>query len=73
MQPLSLFTYHDLLVDGTWNQWTEWSLCSTTCGGGVRERFRSCTRPDHGGQTCPGDSKETDQCNTEFCICMCDN
>ena len=64
------------LVDGGWTlfgDWTDWSDCSVSCGGGQRTRThsRTCTnpKPQHGGQKCTGSSKETSavSCNSETC------
>ena len=46
-----------ILVDGMWAQWTEWSLCAVTCGGGpsmTKTKTRTCTSPApaHGGDDC---------------------
>ena len=37
-----------------WGEWTEFTQCSTTCGGGMRERSRKCDSPQakHGGLDC---------------------
>lgn len=56
-------------VNGGWSDFGAWSECSVTCGGGIKERTRSCTNPapEHGGLYCVGDSKEEETCNTQAC------
>ncbi|KAJ8300020.1 hypothetical protein KUTeg_021539 [Tegillarca granosa] len=44
---LNLFIYCQfILVDGRYSQWSEWDICSSTCGIGVQFRTRSCTDPE---------------------------
>eukprot|EP00795_Rhopilema_esculentum_P014505 gene14505-5565_t len=56
-------------VDGKYGPWGSFGLCSTTCGGGVKRRTRSCTNPSpsHGGKECEGAALETLSCNTQNC------
>ncbi|KAJ8300018.1 hypothetical protein KUTeg_021537 [Tegillarca granosa] len=35
-----------VVVDGRYSQWSEWDICSSTCGIGVQFRTRSCTDPE---------------------------
>lgn len=56
-----------------WAGWTEFGLCSATCGDGVRTRYRQC----HGGRpqpfmrsgesSCAGSSVDTIPCNEGAC------
>ena len=42
--------------DGGWTLWSEWTECDRSCGGGRRERLRTCTNPvpQFGGESCRG-------------------
>ncbi|TRY86371.1 hypothetical protein DNTS_012145 [Danionella cerebrum] len=60
--PAALITEH-----GAWGEWTPWSLCSSTCGRGYRERNRSCKPPQFGGDPCDGPEKQTKFCNIAVC------
>ncbi|XP_038068317.1 uncharacterized protein LOC119737785 isoform X1 [Patiria miniata] len=57
-------------VDGGWTDWSEWTTCTKTCGGGTTLRNRSCTDPlpTHGGRDCEGDGGEIEACHTERCL-----
>ncbi|XP_071139000.1 A disintegrin and metalloproteinase with thrombospondin motifs adt-1-like isoform X5 [Mytilus edulis] len=43
-------------VDGSWGEWSMWSECNATCGGGVQKRTRYCNNPypAAGGSACSG-------------------
>ncbi|XP_066942937.1 hemicentin-1-like isoform X1 [Macrobrachium rosenbergii] len=57
------------LLDGNWGSWESWSVCSASCGGGVRRRQRQCDDPppSNGGRFCPGSDTLEDYCNLEMC------
>jgi len=60
---------HACPVDGGFSLWSEWSGCSRSCGTGSRSQTRNCDNPApvNGGQTCQGDYRATESCNTHFC------
>jgi hypothetical protein len=54
-------------VDCQVSAWTEWGMCSRTCGGGMQVRTRTVTQqPMNGGMACPA-LRESRPCNTEPC------
>lgn len=55
------------VVDGYWKPWSDWSICSASCAGGMRSRSRRCVQPRFGGRQCEGDDFETEECNTQHC------
>lgn len=56
-----------IAVNGAWDEWSPWSLCSSTCGRGFRSRTRTCTPPQFGGEPCVGPEKQTKFCNIAVC------
>lgn len=55
-----------------WSNWSEWSICTRTCGGGVRQRSRICSRSfgrynQPSPLICLGDTTEYIICNSEDC------
>ena len=54
-------------VDGVFSPWSEWAVCSKDCGGGKRNRSRTCNGRLHGGKECIGSLKGTEDCNTQPC------
>ncbi|ESP02963.1 hypothetical protein LOTGIDRAFT_110577, partial [Lottia gigantea] len=55
--------------DGTWGNWTPFSTCSVSCGGGQKSRLRLCDSPPpvYNGQSCSGHAAESIPCNTQSC------
>ncbi|XP_069122037.1 A disintegrin and metalloproteinase with thrombospondin motifs 6-like isoform X5 [Argopecten irradians] len=57
-------------VHGGWSSWSgEWTPCSRTCGGGVRLKTRTCSKPEprFGGRQCPGERTQAKMCNMKSC------
>ncbi|XP_063430248.1 uncharacterized protein LOC134712536 [Mytilus trossulus] len=59
-------------IDGNYTDWSSWSVCTVSCGGGTQDRTRSCTNPvqQYGGNDCSqiGSDYEQEACNTQVCI-----
>ncbi len=58
-------------VDGYFSPWTDWSDCDKPCGGGISQRTRSYTPPEHGGNDLPLADRlntlESQVCNQSPC------
>ncbi|KAG8439752.1 hypothetical protein GDO86_005793, partial [Hymenochirus boettgeri] len=56
-------------VDGEWGEWGSYSLCSRTCGGGIKTITRECNKPEpsNGGKYCVGRRMKFRSCNTDSC------
>ncbi|XP_058050311.1 netrin receptor UNC5D [Ahaetulla prasina] len=54
-------------VDGAWEVWSEWSVCSPEC---EHLRIRECTSPPprNGGKFCEGPNQESENCTEGLCI-----
>uniref|UniRef100_A0A3B4ZG32 Uncharacterized protein n=1 Tax=Stegastes partitus TaxID=144197 RepID=A0A3B4ZG32_9TELE len=48
---------------GPWLAWSQWSVCSVSCGGGQQSRSRFCSSPP-----CSGPSRQSKTCNTHVCL-----
>ncbi|KAM3611780.1 uncharacterized protein V6R79_024129 [Siganus canaliculatus] len=53
-------------IDGGWDEWSEWTICSSQC---ERQRSRECNSPAprHRGKMCEGDSEATENCTDGLC------
>ncbi|XP_034026915.1 netrin receptor UNC5D isoform X4 [Thalassophryne amazonica] len=53
-------------IDGGWDEWTEWTVCSSQC---ERQRSRECNSPAprHRGKMCDGSSEATENCTDGLC------
>ena len=60
----SIFT-----VNGNWGVWSEYDICTKTCGGGKQTRRRACDNPSpqNGGEKCSGEAEEQRDCNMQPC------
>ncbi|EFX88573.1 hypothetical protein DAPPUDRAFT_15798, partial [Daphnia pulex] len=55
--------------EGSWSEWTSWTPCSRTCGGGVSAQMRHCStlRASRATTGCVGLYKRYHMCNTQEC------
>ncbi|ELU05329.1 hypothetical protein CAPTEDRAFT_49288, partial [Capitella teleta] len=53
--------------DGVWINWTQWSTCSASCGGGTTFRQRACAGQSGHGLPCEGQATQHDFCEREQC------
>ncbi|XP_045159174.2 scavenger receptor cysteine-rich type 1 protein M130-like [Mercenaria mercenaria] len=56
-------------LDGGWSVWSRWGSCSSTCGGGIRSRSRTCSNPKPSlvGRFCDGNPTQTSACSQTQC------
>ena len=59
--------FSNSLVDGYFADWSNWTECTVSCGGGYITRDRDCIGPYHRGLNCSGDWSQTLDCNTHEC------
>ena len=69
---LKTFVFFSLLIHlASWSDWTQYGSCSRTCGGGVKNRQRTCfhaylSNYEAPGQ-CNGSASESQSCNNQTC------
>ncbi|KAM7416900.1 hypothetical protein PAMA_018806 [Pampus argenteus] len=53
-------------IDGGWDEWSEWTVCSSQC---EKQRSRGCNSPAprHRGKMCEGNSEATENCTDGLC------
>ena len=55
-----------LVLCAFWSEWASWTLCSESCGGGLRIRERSCL--NNVLFDCEGEPQEIDDCNVQVLL-----
>ena len=59
------------LANCEWGDYSGWTECNASCGGGIQRRRRQVKiRARNGGRACTGATIETRPCNTEECSGM---
>ena len=54
--------------NSAWGEWSAWTGCDVTCGGGANIRSRICENGDVGDVGCDvGDATQTDVCESQHC------
>ena len=55
--------------DGSWSAWTDWNVCSASCGKGYKNRKRNCTYPtlNDDGLPCQGSDTQKVACILNNC------
>ena len=54
-------------VDGYLSDWSDWTVCSQTCGWGQQTRSRDCHPPQYGGSLCQEDTTDKKACHIKPC------
>ena len=69
-QVLAKRTFHgsSVVVNCDWSNWSRWTSCSKSCGGGIREKTRRVQTPArNGGVPCSGSGSQIESCNDQDC------
>ena len=63
--------YYPNVVQCVWGEWSMFSQCDKSCGGGKMYKTRTKLEPAKYGGTCPGVAKVIKDCNTHKCPSKC--
>lgn len=73
LSSFKLMFFLSFAEDGGYTEWSDWSDCDVTCGGGLTQRYRTCNMPTptNGGRDCAaiglGPAMESKACNLISC------
>ena len=57
-----------ITVNCTWDEFSDWTTCTKTCGGGLQVRQRKvAVVSQFGGSACQGGAAEQRLCSTQNC------
>ncbi|WAR08192.1 HMCN1-like protein [Mya arenaria] len=60
---LAILAFNKAMHHGPWNQWENWSSCSSSCGTGLKQRARQCVNSNHeSSNNCFGTPVQKDVC-----------
>ena len=60
------------LVHCAWDDYSSWTTCTKSCGGGIQVRQRQVSVPaQFGGNACEGGAAEQRICNVQGCPSKC--
>ena len=66
-QDINLSSFHHV-VDCSWDEYSSWTTCTKSCGGGTQVRQRQVKVPaQFGGAACEGGAAEQRVCNQQGC------
>jgi len=56
-------------INCVWNNWSQWTQCSNSCGNGNKERTRTeQVSAQNGGNPCDGSNQESQPCYIQGCV-----
>ena len=66
---LMIIFFGSFSENATMSDWSPFTTCSASCGGGVKTRNRTCNSSRFGGKDCsaPGQLSEKQPCNVHDC------
>lgn len=66
-----LCSFKECDEDCVWNNWSDWSDCTKSCGTGQQNRQRKFRPATGNGRDCSGDSFQNRWCNVHPCPVDC--
>jgi hypothetical protein len=65
LETIESYCFSLFLVNGGFTEWSDWSICTVTCGSGTIQRTRECSNPEpaNNGSDCFGLTVEAKECS----------